>query len=133
MPSTEQLRAIRTQTAVVQRLVFAALFVMWIAAYARAAERGDLSQRVLQKETLIRAPRLTLWWAWTTSDGLATFFGEKDTIELRNGGPFEILFSTAAPEGQRGSEGCQVLAYLPGEMLSFTWNAPPSIPALREA
>lgn len=38
-----------------------------------------------------------------------------------------------APEGSRGSEGCTVLSYLPMKMLAFTWNAPPSIPTLREA
>ena len=30
------------------------------------------------------------------------------------------------------SEGCQFLAYVPGEMVAFTWNAPPHL-ALRAA
>ena len=47
-------------------------------------------------------------------------------MDLRIGGPFELYFGGPdVPHDQRGSNGCQVLTYVPGEMLSFTWNAPP--------
>lgn len=68
---------------------------------------------------------------WTTLEGLGTFFGEKQKVELKPGGPFEIYFSMQAPEGERGSEGCTILSYDPGRMLSFTWNAPPKFPEQR--
>lgn len=68
---------------------------------------------------------------WTTASGLSTFFGEQQKVELRPGGPFEIFFSMQPPEGERGSEGCTILSYDPGRMLSFSWNAPPSFPAQR--
>ena len=48
------------------------------------------------------------------------------------GGAYEIYFSPESPPGFRGSEGCQILAVQPLEMISFTWNAPPSIPGIRE-
>jgi uncharacterized protein YndB with AHSA1/START domain len=35
--------------------------------------------------------------------------------------------------GNRGSDGCRVLSYLPYEMLSFEWNFPPKVAALRDA
>ena len=35
------------------------------------------------------------------------------------------------PEGLRGSEGCKIISYLPKKMLSFTWNAPPQYPEIR--
>jgi len=38
----------------------------------------------------------------------------------------------SAKEGFRGSEGCCILSYIPEEMLSFSWNAPPTIPKLRK-
>jgi uncharacterized protein YndB with AHSA1/START domain len=60
-----------------------------------------------------------------TSDGWREFFGVSSKIELRPGGAFELYFSDGAPEGSRGSETCTVLSHVPGEMLSFTWNAPP--------
>lgn len=82
-------------------------------------------------EALVSEPLDAAWTRWTTSAGLATFFGEKQNFELRPGGPFEIFFSMQAPEGQRGSEGCTVLSLEPQRMLSFSWNAPPKFPAQR--
>ena len=54
------------------------------------------------------------------------------SIDLRVGGPLELYFDPTAPEGQRGSEGCAYLGYVPGEMISFTWNAPPHLPLRSE-
>ncbi len=35
------------------------------------------------------------------------------------------------PPGSQGGEGLTILSYLPQEMLSFTWNAPPQYPTVR--
>jgi uncharacterized protein YndB with AHSA1/START domain/uncharacterized protein YciI len=90
------------------------------------------AQRRLEKEVLVPASRGEVWQAWTTAEGLETFFAEDAVVEMRPGGRFEIRFSATAPEGQRGSEGCRVLAFLPEQMLAFSWNAPPSIPEIRK-
>jgi len=66
-----------------------------------------------------------VWNKWTTHEGLLTFFGADNKIELTPGGAFEIYFSNDAPEGLKGSEGCKVLSYLPNQMFTFSWNAPP--------
>lgn len=89
--------------------------------------------RSLIKETEVAAVPSVVWAAWTSDEGIAAWWGPASSnIELRIGGPFEILFSLDAPEGERGSEGCRILSYVPGESLSFTWNAPPHLP-LRSA
>lgn len=80
---------------------------------------------VIDLQTVVPANADRVWQAWTTRAGLNEFFGEDCRVELAVGGPFEIYMSMAAPEGQRGSEGCTILSYLPNEMLSFSWNAPP--------
>ncbi len=88
--------------------------------------------RSMVKEVKVAAPPLEVWSAWTSNEGIASWWGPAATnVDLRIGGRFEILFTMDAPEGSRGSEGCRVLAYVPGESLSFTWNAPPHLP-LRE-
>jgi uncharacterized protein YndB with AHSA1/START domain/predicted enzyme related to lactoylglutathione lyase len=62
--------------------------------------------------------------AFTSAEALGHWFGSDARMELRIGGPFEILFY--GPEvTERGSEGCSVLSWIPDRMLSFTWNAPP--------
>jgi uncharacterized protein YndB with AHSA1/START domain/uncharacterized protein YciI len=90
------------------------------------------SDRTIEKTTIVAAPVEKVWWAWTTADGIKSFLAPDAKIELRVGGAYEIYFVPSAPEGSRGSEGCQVLAYLPREMLAFSWSAPPSMPAVRK-
>lgn len=90
---------------------------------------GGPGIRSIVKETEVGAPAAEVWAAWASSEGIATWWGPASSnIELRIGGPYEILFSLDPPEGERGSEGCRVLSYVPGESLSFTWNAPPHLP-----
>jgi uncharacterized protein YndB with AHSA1/START domain len=85
--------------------------------------------RWLAKEAIIAAPAREVWEAWTSSEGINAWWGPpKSSIDLRIGGRFELLFSLEEPEGLQGSEGCRILAYVPGESLSFTWNAPPHLP-----
>ena len=88
--------------------------------------------RSLVKEAVVGAEAGEVWAAWASSEGIASWWDPPQTrIDLRIGGPFELLFAMDQPEGRRGSEGCQYLTYVPGEMVAFTWNAPPHL-ALRE-
>ena len=89
------------------------------------------SPRTIKKELILRASLSEVWEAWTSEEGAKTFFAPGAKIELRLGGSYEVYFNLDGPEGQRGSEGCVILSYLPREMISFSWNAPPSIPTLR--
>lgn len=97
---------------------------------ARAAEENPM----LQHSRLYRATPAQLWDVWTTPEGFRGVFG--DGRDLRTtmtvGGPYEILWSDEAPEGQRGGEGCTLLTAEPERVLSFTWNAPPEFGPLRD-
>ncbi|MCP3996140.1 MAG: SRPBCC domain-containing protein [bacterium] len=89
--------------------------------------------RSLVKEAVVAASAMDVWLAWTSEQGLGSWWGPpKSNIDLRIGGAFEIHFDLEQPEGKQGSEGCRVLSYVPGESLSFTWNAPPHL-TLRSA
>jgi uncharacterized protein YndB with AHSA1/START domain/uncharacterized protein YciI len=105
-----------------------------MATVGRAAASGAevMELRMLRKEITVAASPQEVWRAWTTTDGAESFFAPEAHIELRVGGPYELYFDPSAPEGQRGSEGCRVLSFLPGEMLSFSWNAPPKFPEIRK-
>jgi uncharacterized protein YndB with AHSA1/START domain len=93
----------------------------------------ELSEKVIQKKVTINCSIEKTWWKWSTHEGLLTFFGEDNKIDFRPGGDFEIYFSMTPPVGQRGSEGCKILSYLPNNMISFTWNVPPKFPDLRNS
>lgn len=101
---------------------------------ARGEEgRGGAGERVFSCEAVMSAPVADVWKMWTTVEGIKSFGVGGAHVELRAGGAYEWYFMPDAPPGQRGAEGCTVLAYLPEKMLAFTWNAPPAIPTLREA
>jgi uncharacterized protein YndB with AHSA1/START domain len=89
--------------------------------------------KMLQKEVVVDLPLAEVWNAWTTNEGLEHFIPEKADVELKPGGKYEWYMSLKPPEGQRGSEGCKVLSYLPMEMLSFEWNFPPKVASLRDS
>jgi len=88
--------------------------------------------RALRKEVVVAAPAADVWAAWTTSAGIQTFFAPRAEVELRRGGAFEIWFAPDAPPGLRGAEGLHVLSFVPGEMISFEWSAPPDFPEIRK-
>jgi len=90
-----------------------------------------MNDKCLHKSKVFQTDLKTLWQKWTTHDGLRSFIGEDNKIEIHPGGPFEIYFLLDNPEGSRGGEGNKVLSFLPYKMLSFSWNAPPSIPEVR--
>ncbi len=90
-----------------------------------------MNAKCLHKSKLIHADLETIWKKWTTHAGLKTFIGLDNKVDLTPGGPYEIYFLPDNPEGTRGGEGNRVLSFLPQKMLSFTWNAPPSIPEVR--
>jgi uncharacterized protein YndB with AHSA1/START domain/predicted enzyme related to lactoylglutathione lyase len=75
----------------------------------------------------------SVWWRWTTHEGLKTFFGLDNKIDLTPNGDFEIYFLLDNPPGLRGSETCKVLSFLPKRYLSFTWNAPPPFESVRNS
>jgi uncharacterized protein YndB with AHSA1/START domain len=88
-----------------------------------AAPQGELDPIVV--EAVIPAMPGDVWKCWATEEGMKSFMTDCK-IELKIGGAYELYFGGKdVPAGERGSEGCKVLSYEPGRMLSFTWNAPP--------
>ena len=82
-------------------------------------------------EETIQAAAPEVFAAWT--DGQAfrrAYDASRDElvahIDLAIGGRYEWLF-----DGETGSNGCQILTYIPDRLVSFSWNAPPTQPQSR--
>jgi uncharacterized protein YndB with AHSA1/START domain len=88
-------------------------------------------ERTITKQVLVKAPVEAVWQAWTTSEGIKSFFAPDARVEARPDGPFEIYFNPYAPPGAKGGDDMRFLALQPQRMLSFTWNAPPYFPEIR--
>lgn len=85
----------------------------------------------LNKSVLVPTSRAEVWRAWTDQASLATWFGRAARVDLRVGGPYEILFLMENPPGLQGGEGNTIQSFTPEQSLTFTWNAPPNFGALR--
>ena len=94
--------------------------------YGRDRLPATETDRRVVKEVVVDAPRDSVWNVWTTAEGITSFFSPEANVELRVGGRFEMLFNPdKSMAGSRGGEGCRILSYLPKELLTFSWNAPP--------
>lgn len=87
--------------------------------------------QILVFEKIIPASIEKVWDAWTTEQGVKSFFAPDCFIDLKPGGAYEMYFNSVAEPGERGGEGCLILAIQKPAMFSFTWNFPPEIPLLR--
>lgn len=79
----------------------------------------------------VKAPVAAVWQAWTTADGLTSFFAPEAEVDPRPDGAFHIFMDPYGKPGMKGADTMQVLAVEPGQLLSFTWNAPPHLAQAR--
>jgi uncharacterized protein YndB with AHSA1/START domain len=90
------------------------------------------AERAIDKQVVVNATLDQAWDAWTTREGIVAFLAPEAKIEPRVGGAFEIYFDPYAPAGSKGADGMRFMALQPKKMLSFDWNAPPSLPEARQ-
>ena len=103
-----------------------------IAALVVASSPAHAAERSIDKEVVIAATPEQAWQAWTTREGITSFFAPDAKIEPRVGGAFEIYINPYAEPGLKGADDMRFLALQPPRMLSFTWNAPPNLPEARQ-
>ncbi len=88
-------------------------------------------ERALDKEVLVPAPIGEVWNAWTTREGISSFFAPDAEIEARVGGAFHVHFDPLAAPGRKGADDMRYMALQKPTMLSFDWNAPPHLAQAR--
>ena len=89
-------------------------------------------ERAIDEKITVKANVDDVWKAWTTTDGVKTFFAPDANVQLRVDGPFEIYMNPFAEAGMKGADGMRIIAFQDKKMLIFTWNAPPSLPEARK-
>lgn len=109
----------------IKKTFFTLLSLLLLAGACGAAERS------LDKEVIIKADLDQAWQSWTTREGIVAFFAPDARIEPRVGGAFQIYIDPGAEPGARGADEMRFMALQPKKMLSFDWNAPPSLPEVR--
>ena len=117
------------------RLLPALLALPMVAPSPAMAQTGAapmVAERAIDREVVVRATLGEAWAAWTTREGITSFFAPAAVIDARVGGAFQIHFDPGAPAGSRGADDMRFMALQPKKMLSFDWNAPPSLPEARQ-
>ncbi len=89
-------------------------------------------ERALNLETTVKATPAQVFAAWSTTEGIKTFFAPDGRIEAKSNGLYEIHMNPLAAAGEKGADDMRVLAVQENRMISFTWNAPPSFPEARK-
>jgi uncharacterized protein YndB with AHSA1/START domain len=107
-----------------RRLPFAILLLLGVHAHA--------VERAIDKEVTVPAPIDAVWQAWTTSAGIESFIAPEAVVVAKVGGAFHIHFDPYAEPGMKGADDMRFMALQRPTMLSFDWNAPPSLPEARQ-
>lgn len=89
------------------------------------------AEKAIEKEVIVPATVDQTWAAWTTREGIVSFFAPGAEVDARVGGAFHIHMDPDAPQGMKGADDMRYMALQPKKMLSFDWNAPPSLPEAR--
>ncbi len=82
-------------------------------------------------DIMIEAPIDAVWQAWTTREGIKSFFAPDSLIEIKPGGAYEFWFLPDAAHNQRGSYQTHILGLTERKMLHFTWSMPPYKTSIR--
>lgn len=85
------------------------------------------AERAIDKEIVVPATLDAAWTAWTTREGIITFFAPDAVVEPKVGGAFHIHINPLADPGMKGADDMRFLAVQPKQMISFDWNAPPHL------
>jgi uncharacterized protein YndB with AHSA1/START domain len=107
-------------------------FASVVLALALIAVSTHAAERALEKQVVIDATLEQAWDAWTTRAGIVSFFAPDAQIEPHVGGAFHIYIDPLAEPGFKGADEMRFMALQPKKMISFDWNAPPSLPEARK-
>ena len=108
------------------------LLLAFASLLALAAQAARAAERAIEKEVVVRATLDETWQAWTTRQGITSFFAPDARVEARVGGAFQVYIDPGAAPGMKGADDMRFLALQPQQMISFDWNAPPSLPEARQ-
>ena len=92
---------------------------------------GHATERSIDKQVEVAASLDQVWDAWTTREGIISFFAPDAKVDPRVGGAFQIYMDPLAQPGMKGADDMRYMAVQPKKMISFDWNAPPHLAEAR--
>jgi uncharacterized protein YndB with AHSA1/START domain len=74
-------------------------------------------------EVDVRASPRQLWRAWTDGEELTRWPAARAHVSPEIGGRYELIWEPEHPE-RNSTVGCRITAFVPLEVLAFTWKGP---------
>ena len=108
------------------------VFTAGVVLAAMVLPSAQAQERAINERITVKANVDDVWKAWTTTDGIKSFFAPDARIELRVDGPFQVYMNPYAEPGLKGADDMRIIGFQDKKMLSFNWNAPPSLPEARK-
>lgn len=105
------------------------LVLAWLLGLACAG--ASAGERAIDKQIEVPASLDATWAAWTTREGIVSFFAPDAQVDARVGGAFHVYIDPLAAPGMKGADDMRFLAIQPKKMISFDWNAPPHLAQVR--
>jgi uncharacterized protein YndB with AHSA1/START domain len=108
------------------------LLLGFLAATSAAAQVANTSytlpngDRVLRQEAVVKASAAEAWAAWTTPEKMRGFVAPVIALDLKIGGDWEAAYNPDAKIGQPGHIHNEILAYVPGRMLTIRIRETPA-------
>ncbi len=102
------------------------------AAHAQTPSPLSAVERAISHNVTVKGSPAEIYQLFTTKEGVTSFFAPDAVVEPRVDGLFEMHINPYAPAGEKGGDGMRFLALQENKMLTFTWNAPPSLPEARK-
>ena len=103
-----------------------------LASALACAAPATAAERAIDKQIEVAASLDQAWEAWTTREGVRSFFAPDAKIEPHVGGAYEVYMDPLAKPGMKGADDMRVMAVQPKRMISFDWNAPPHLAEARK-
>jgi len=93
---------------------------------------GSAAERSIDRQVEVAASLSEAWEAWTTREGITSFFAPDARVDPQVGGAFQIYMDPLGEPGLRGADDMRFMAVQPKKMISFDWNAPPHLAEARK-
>jgi uncharacterized protein YndB with AHSA1/START domain len=91
----------------------------------------NAQEKIIEYEFTVDASPSEVYNAWSTAEGIKTFFAPDGNVNLKKFGDYHIYFFPDMQPGSRGAEDERVISFEEDKMISHTWGFPPAFPDLR--
>lgn len=90
-----------------------------LAATVLLAGIASAQERAITEKITVKANVDDVWKAWTTTEGIKSFFAPDAKVELKVDGPFQVYINPFAEPGMKGADDMKIIGFQEKENAVF--------------